>query len=182
MSTDNLYVPTLPFYFKWSPLRRHSDQEVTEAIRYALGMDRGLWENIAKFVTSLLVARGFSDNEHYVAVFSRLSEVNNGSLSVDQFTSWFDRIFPGDGVWIEEEVRHEQEANRGFFGETVAGLRKEKGLTRTALACLVGVSPSNVQRWEEGDTVPRDHVMVRLGNVLGMNPAQLWAYANGVEY
>jgi len=182
MSVDNLYVPTLPFHFKWSPLRRHTDQEVTEAIRYALGMDRGVWENIAKFTGSLLVARGFSDNDHYFAVFSKVSEVNNGTLTVDQFASWVDLMFPGNGVWREEEQQYEAQANRQFFGETVEDFRKEKGLTRTQLASLVGVSPSNVQRWEQGETVPRDTVMVRLGNVLGINPARLWAAANGVEF
>jgi DNA-binding transcriptional regulator YiaG len=176
------YTPTGTFTFQFNPFRRHTDQEVTEAIRYALGMDRGVWENIAKFTASLLVARGFSDNDHYFAVFSKVSEVNNGSLTVDQFASWLDHMFPGGGVWREEEAALEEQANRQYFGTQVMGRRKEKGLTRTALACMVGVSPSNVQRWEDGITIPRDHIMVRLGNALGVNPARLWADANGVEF
>jgi transcriptional regulator with XRE-family HTH domain len=66
------------------------------------------------------------------------------------------------------------------FAALVTARRFELGMTRTQLACRVGVAPSQVARWEDGGGMPRDATLVLLGAVLGYNPARLWALANGV--
>jgi DNA-binding transcriptional regulator YiaG len=168
--------------WRYNPRRTHSDQEVTECLREWLGLETGLNENLATFASSLLRSKGFSGNDHYFRVFAKLAAVNTGDVTPDEFGAWLDWVFPGNGTWRDSFEQDEDAVNREVFGVEVSGRRKEMGLTRTELACRVGVSPSNVQRWEEGDTVPRDRTLIRLAHVLNMPPAELWCRANGLEY
>jgi len=165
------------------PYARHTDDVVTRAVKTALGLPLGNeHENIAVFVDTLLASRGFSDKQHYFRVFGVLSEVNTGLRTVEHFAAWFDETFPGKGVWKEEYESKEQAYHYSAFGEEVSDWRTERGLTRTALANLVGVAPSQISRWEEGRGIPSNHGFLNLGRALGINPAKLWAIAHGQEF
>jgi DNA-binding XRE family transcriptional regulator len=158
----------------------HTDQQVTAAIRSALGMEPKA-ENLAAHVGSLLVARGFSDNDHYMRVFARLSSVNTGKLSVEDFASWFDETFPGNGVWKEEQENFEDRLYRNAFAAMVKDLREKKGMTRLGLACVVHISPSQITKFEQGECFPSNETLVKLGQALDYSAARLWALANNVE-
>ena len=158
----------------------HTDQQVTAAIRDALGLEPKS-ENIATHVGSLLAARGFSDSEHFMRVFARISSVNTGKLSVEDFASWFDETFPGGGVWREELENFEDRLYRNAFAAMVKDLREKKGMTRLSLACAIHISPSQITKFEAGDCFPSNETLVKLGQVLDYNPARLWALAHNVE-
>jgi DNA-binding XRE family transcriptional regulator len=157
----------------------HVDSNVTTFIKLLFGIDNGRdAETLASLPTTLLNSRGLTDNGQYMRVFAKLSLVNRGVLSAEDFVSWFDATYPGNGVWhTEPEVSDD---HMMVFAETVTARRTELGMTRTQLACRLGVAPSQVARWEDGGGMPRDATLVLLGAVLGYNPARLWALANGV--
>lgn len=164
------------------PYHTRIDDVTTNAVKTALGLPLDdPYESIAKFVDTLLASRGFSDNQHYFRVFAALSELHTDRRTLDSFVSWFDETFPGKGVWREELEQFGQQVSRNAFAMLVKELRENLGLTRTALACRVGVAPSQINRWEDGEGMPRDATLVQLGEVLGHNPARLWALANNVE-
>jgi len=171
---------TEPTFFP--PYIPHTDQQVMAAVRSALGLPAED-QNIANGIASLLEARGFSktDQTHYFRVFAKLTLVNRGQMSVENFASWFDETFPGDGVWHDETEAFEGKIHLNAFAGFIKDLRLKLGLTRTELACRVGVAPSQINRWEDGEGMPRDATLVQLGLVLGHNPARLWALANNVE-
>lgn len=37
------------------------------------------------------------------------------------------------------------------LGESIAALRRKKGLTQEALASVIGVSPQSISKWETGE-------------------------------
>lgn len=153
----------------------HVDSDVTFIIKMLLGIqNEQAYENLASLPTTLLAARGLNDQDQYLRVFAQLSIVNRGLMSAEDFVAWFDAMFPGDGVWLEEP-----EAPLNAFATTIKERRAQLGLTRTQLACRVGVAPSQVSRWENGGGMPRDATLVQLGSVLGYEPSHLWALANG---
>lgn len=157
----------------------HVDSDVTSFIKLLFGIDNGRdAENLASLPTTLLSSRGLTDNGQYMRVFAKLSLVNRGVLSAEDFVSWFDATFPGNGVWhTEPEVLDDHMMS---FAEAITERRTQLGMTRTQLACRVGVAPSQLTRWEGGEGLPRDATLIQLGAVLGYNPAHLWALANGV--
>lgn len=58
--------------------------------------------------------------------------------------------------------------------ELIRNKRKERGLTTTELADMVGVSNSTISRWERGEiaTMKSRHIS-RLANALGISPVEL---------
>lgn len=59
------------------------------------------------------------------------------------------------------------------FAVNLIYLRGEKNLTQQELGDAVGVSPSQISRYESGSAVPRKTVMRKLAEVLGVSTEQL---------
>jgi transcriptional regulator with XRE-family HTH domain len=55
------------------------------------------------------------------------------------------------------------------FGELLAGLRKEAGLTQVGLAGRAGLSSRTVQSWEQGRRAPVSPDFFRLVEALGVS-------------
>jgi DNA-binding XRE family transcriptional regulator len=159
----------------------HTDYDVTNALKRALGDDTSNeYESIASFVGSLLEARGFS-NEHYFRVFERVSQVNSGTLSTIEFAQWFTEMYPASGNINLRKALGLPHHPDNPLGALLFDLRLKAGLTRTQLAAALVVAPSQVARWENGETEPSNPTYLRLGSILNINPAHLWAAANKVE-
>jgi len=160
----------------------HVDADVTSVLKMLFGIENSLENaNLASLPTTLLASRGFTDTSQYMRVFAQLSLVNRGLMAGEDFVSWFDATYPGNGVCHDEpEVPEVSNDNMMAFAAAITARRTELGMTRTQLACRVGVAPSQLTRWEAGERLPRDITLIQLGAVLGYNPARLWALANGV--
>lgn len=63
------------------------------------------------------------------------------------------------------------------FGALLAGLRKRAGLTQVDLADVVGLSRTNIIKWEGGSKPPRRAVCDQLAEALGVSPDMLWRVA-----
>jgi len=61
------------------------------------------------------------------------------------------------------------------FGNTLSRLRKQAGLTQTALAKKARLSLRSIQNWEQGHRVPRVHTLIALARVLGVTVDELLA-------
>ena len=59
------------------------------------------------------------------------------------------------------------------FGETLAGLRKDAGLTQTELARRADVPIDNLRRWEQDRHLPRVDDAYRLAKALGVGVDKL---------
>lgn len=53
-----------------------------------------------------------------------------------------------------------------MFSGRLREIRKEKGLTQAELAQMIGVSPSSVKKWENGDVLPNIKIIASLGMAL----------------
>ena len=60
------------------------------------------------------------------------------------------------------------------FCEQLQKRRKELGLSRTELAARLGVSPSAVGNYETGVSAPKEEVLLRLFDALGVDPNYLY--------
>ena len=58
-------------------------------------------------------------------------------------------------------------------GKFIQSLRKEKGLTQSALALKLGVSEKTISKWECGKGFPDTSLMLPLCNVLGISANEL---------
>lgn len=56
------------------------------------------------------------------------------------------------------------------FSQRLSALRTEKGLSKSGLARALGVTPTCVWNWEEGNTHPRADALARLAAKLGTTP------------
>ncbi|MCD4744271.1 MAG: helix-turn-helix domain-containing protein, partial [Desulfobacteraceae bacterium] len=56
-----------------------------------------------------------------------------------------------------------------FFGENLARLRKEKGLTQEELVKISGVAISQIRRYETNKSTPSLDAIIKLVNVLGVS-------------
>jgi transcriptional regulator with XRE-family HTH domain len=80
------------------------------------------------------------------------------------------------------------EANRALaLGAMIRKLRKERGMTLSALAKQVPMSPSNISRIELGDQgPPTDETIERFAHALGVDPSKLLhaagRYASGQSF
>lgn len=61
-----------------------------------------------------------------------------------------------------------------LWGRNIAAGRKAFGLKQYELAALVGVRPSSICRWEQGDACPTDEHKVRIATVLHQDVHQLF--------
>ena len=52
--------------------------------------------------------------------------------------------------------------NQQEIGRFISHCRKEKGLTQTQLAEILGVSDKSISRWETGKTLPNFKTMKRI--------------------
>jgi len=158
----------------------HTDYQVTSAIKDALGMEDETDIAIGKFLPVLLSSRGFSESagEVWKQTAIKVSEVNTGKLSVEDFASWFDAAFPGEGVVREWAMRYPHQAQ---LGREIQRLRERRSMTRTQFAAALVVAPSQVKRWEDGETFPSNSAIIEMARVLGVNSWKLWCLGNGVE-
>lgn len=62
------------------------------------------------------------------------------------------------------------------YGEAIERLRRERGMTRDALAAESGVSPSYLYEVERGYKRPSTDVLARLAEALGRSPSEMLAY------
>lgn len=59
------------------------------------------------------------------------------------------------------------------FGEFLYLLRKEKGMTQTALAERLGVTNKAVSKWETGEAMPETSLLVPLSEIFGVTVDEL---------
>lgn len=59
------------------------------------------------------------------------------------------------------------------MGERIRAARERAGLTQKQLAIAVGVDPSAVSYWENGQTVPTINNLVKIAGILGVPPGDL---------
>jgi transcriptional regulator with XRE-family HTH domain len=55
------------------------------------------------------------------------------------------------------------------FAETLQRLRKEAGLSQSELALRSGMSLDSLRNWEQGRTLPKIDVAMRLAHALGVD-------------
>ena len=68
--------------------------------------------------------------------------------------------------------------NKETFGTRLKRLRKEKGLTTTALGKLIGVNHTTISRWENEEMEPSFNNIFSLTKVLNVSSD----YLIGIEY
>jgi transcriptional regulator with XRE-family HTH domain len=54
------------------------------------------------------------------------------------------------------------------FGQRLRQFRKDKGMTQNELADHLGVSIPAISAWEKGRSLPRDHRLTALAEILGI--------------
>ena len=65
--------------------------------------------------------------------------------------------------------------NNRLFGERLAALRKEKGMTQAQLAEILNVSNKTISRWETAEGYPEITLLVPLAKALGVTVDDLLA-------
>lgn len=61
------------------------------------------------------------------------------------------------------------------MGAKIRQYRERAGLTQKELAAAVGVDPSAVSYWENGQTAPTMNNLVKVASVLNCKPGDLFA-------
>ncbi|WP_258257214.1 helix-turn-helix domain-containing protein [Pseudomonas chlororaphis] len=59
------------------------------------------------------------------------------------------------------------------FASKLISLRSEKDLTQQQLADAIGITPSQISRYESGQAKPRKTVLIKLAKALGVEPEAL---------
>jgi transcriptional regulator with XRE-family HTH domain len=62
---------------------------------------------------------------------------------------------------------------RMSFGETLARLRKEAGLSQTGLALKAGIAIDTLRRWEQNRNLPQIDDAYRLAKAIGIDVGEL---------
>ena len=65
------------------------------------------------------------------------------------------------------------ELDKEKFGDFIAKLRKERGMTQRELAEKLFVSDKAVSKWERGQSLPDITLLNPLADVLGVTPVDL---------
>ena len=65
--------------------------------------------------------------------------------------------------------------NQEKIGAFIAALRKERGLTQTALAEMLGISNRTVSKWENGDGLPDISLLPAIAQTFGITVDELLA-------
>ena len=68
------------------------------------------------------------------------------------------------------------------FGEFLAALRREKGLTQKELAQRLYLSDKAVSKWERGLSLPDVTLLIPLSQALGVTVTELLESAEPIEY
>lgn len=53
------------------------------------------------------------------------------------------------------------------FADRLKQLREEKGISQLELSKQIGVSPSSITMYEQGERVPRDYVKIKIAEFFG---------------
>lgn len=53
------------------------------------------------------------------------------------------------------------------FADKLKQLREEKGISQLELSKQIGVSPSSITMYEQGERVPRDYVKIKIAEFFG---------------
>lgn len=53
------------------------------------------------------------------------------------------------------------------FADKLKQLREEKGISQLELSKQIGVSPSSITMYEQGERVPRDYVKIKIADFFG---------------
>ena len=61
-----------------------------------------------------------------------------------------------------------------MIGDRIKTLRKERGLSQSALALRMGLTQQAIGKWEAGRSTPDYHMLVRLARALGIEPDLLF--------
>ena len=70
-----------------------------------------------------------------------------------------------------------------MFGYKVRKLREVKGLSQEQLAHRIGVTHAAVSQWENGRSFPRMGMVVKLADILGVEPSELvGSLDNGLSF
>ncbi|MGH9248911.1 MAG: helix-turn-helix domain-containing protein [Acidimicrobiales bacterium] len=69
---------------------------------------------------------------------------------------------------------------QGQWGANLRRLRKQRKLSQTALAQLVGMEPSHITRAEQGLANIGDERRIRLADALGVRVEDIWTYPTKV--
>jgi DNA-binding XRE family transcriptional regulator len=67
------------------------------------------------------------------------------------------------------------------LGARLERLRKVRGLSKTALAHRLGVTPTSICYWEQGRSRPRPALLSAVAEILGLSPADLLGEAPGPD-
>lgn len=54
------------------------------------------------------------------------------------------------------------------FANKLKQLREEKGISQLELSKKIGVSPSSITMYEQGERVPRDYVKIKIAEYFGV--------------
>lgn len=57
--------------------------------------------------------------------------------------------------------------NSNSFGDRLRDARQKAGMTQKELAEIIGVSPSSISKFENGDCLPNGDMLIRFSTVLG---------------
>ena len=76
--------------------------------------------------------------------------------------------------------RKQEEAALIAFGKRLRQVREEAGMTQVAVADRVGVRPKAISLIESGDAAPTLTTMLQLARALGVSPAVLFQFGEGV--
>lgn len=68
------------------------------------------------------------------------------------------------------------EAYRQAWGRRIRTLRKAAGLSQRNLSVAMDIDQAMISRWERGLGAPRDDNRVRLAEILGVAPEELFSY------
>lgn len=67
------------------------------------------------------------------------------------------------------------------LGARLERLRKVRGLSKTALANRLGITPTSICYWEQGRSRPRPALLSAVAEILGLSPADLLGEAPGPD-
>ena len=54
------------------------------------------------------------------------------------------------------------------FASKLKKLREDKGISQLELSKQIGVSPSSITMYEQGERIPRDYVKIRIAEYFGV--------------
>ena len=74
---------------------------------------------------------------------------------------------------ITDEMIEDQSSGSAVIGKKIEKYREERGISKSELSELMGVSVQTVYRWENGERIPDVLTMMRLCRILGVSADKL---------